>query len=942
MTRYFLTALLLCGQALAADPVEYVNPMIGTLASRLPHTAHGGNTVPAATMPHGMVQWGPITTPSVRHPKGPGGYYYDAAAIVGFPLTQISGAGCSSNGEFPVMPMSAPGQLQSSFSHARETAQPGYYRVRLDSGIEAEFSATLRSGMARFSFAPGQPALLRIDASRTNSASRPAEAVLTPLSPTAISGTTVGGNFCESKWSAKVHFYAQFDRPYRVQQLADGATVLAFEPGATVQMKAGLSYVSQVNAQDNLAQENPGWDFDAVRRAARAAWNARLRTIEVDGGTLEERTKFYTAFYHTQWSPNVFSDANGQYLGMDGVVHQVAPGQAAQYTSYSSWDIYRALVPLQALLAPREMSDMAQSLVNYAQQCGSFPNWVNDNVETGVMPGAPGALVVMQAHAFGARTFDTGAALETLRRLQNRPGTACGRVVTTPGKTSYLRYGYIAQGEWDESRAPKDRDWVFCLNRSRYKNRCNADGEIGPASTTLEYTAADFAAARFAEALGDRRNARIWLGRSANWRNLIQPRATPGLAARDAQGQWLADAGDRRHYVEGNGEQYTWMVPYDAAGLVQALGGAGPVRDRLDRFFSELNAGPALPYFYMGNETTFEVPWLYNWVGAPSHAQRTLRHIMDTTFSAAPDGLPGSDDLGGLSSWYVWSALGLYPQVPGVAGLAVASPQFPRIRVHLGNGKLWDIRAAGARDLPYVHALRVGGQVHPKAWLDLEALMQGAELDFTLGPAPSAWASAASDAPPSFGVAAATLADAANSQGIGAGADFDGQGHGYAPAALARAGAQAGKPLRVAGAAFAWPAAGTGLDNTIAVGQTIAVQGQGQALVLLAAATDGPSKGTLTIHYAGGSSATAELTVDDWTLDGGRSKPRAQAVLAMDERQGPDGQPEAAKVYVFANRIPLDPKRTVTAVTLPGQVSRGRIHLFGLAIAPAARRGVAQ
>lgn len=939
--RLPLLALALAAACAHAEPglTPHVNPMIGTQLSKLPHTIQTGNTSPAASLAHGMLQWGPQTP---RPPRTPAGYYYDAGAITGFPLTNVSGAGCGSAGALPVLPTSDAGQAQASFSHANEEAAPGYYSVRFDNGIRTELTATLRSGLGRFSFVAGQDALLVLDASRSSNLSNVAQAAITPLPSGAVSGMTTLGNFCESRWTEPLYFYAQFDQPYTVASNAGGRAVLRFASGARVLMKVGISYVSAANAQENLERENRGWDFDALRQAADASWNARLRAIEVEGGTPEQLGKFYTALYHTLWGPTLYSDANGQYRGLDGQAHTLKAGQGAQYTNFSGWDIYRSLIPLQALLAPAETGDMAQSLVNDAEQCGALPSWVNGSVETGVMPGSPGVLIVAQAYQFGARGFDAAGALRQVRKLSNVAGTACNRVVTTPGKASYLKYGYIAQGEWEEASAPADRTWVFCKKRSEFKNRCNADGEIGPASSTLEYTSSDFAAAQLARAMGDQRGYKQWLARSAAWRMLMAPGAAPLLTARYADGSW-ADPADRRNYVEGSAEQYTWMVPYDGAGLVRELGGAAAVSARLDRYFGELNAGTELPFHYMGNETGFQVPWLYNWTGAPSSAQAVVRRIMDSTFTAGPDGLPGNDDLGALSGWYVWAALGLYPQIPAVPGLAVSSPQFRRIVLHMGNGRKLTIRAEGAPQHQYIQGVTLNGKRVDRPWLDLASLHLegGAVLDVAMGAQPSSWGAGA--APPSFGVPPADgMADAANDQGIGvdgqssddgAGADFDGERHAYSTRALAAAGARAGRPFLFGGARFVWPK--RGLDNAVAVGQTIALARPGKArrLVLLAAANDGPGEGELVLHYADGGSVTRTVKVDDWTLNGGNSEASAPVALRGAYRLGANGKAEAVPTYVFGISVALDPGRKLVGVQLPQRVTAGRIHIFGLELA---------
>ncbi|MBB5468608.1 putative alpha-1,2-mannosidase [Paraburkholderia sp. CI2] len=294
-------------------------------------------------------------------------------------------------------------------------------------------------------------------------------------------------------------------------------------------------------------------------------------------------TKFYTAFYHARWAPSVFSDSDGQYIGFDQQVHTVSAGHAAQYTSFSGWDIYRSLIALKATLFPQETSDMAQSLVNDADQCGAIPHWVNDTVEDGVMPGDAGSLIVAGAYAFGARAFDTSGALKHMIKMANAPGTACNGVTTNGGRASYLPFGYITNGEW------------------------------GQASSTLEYASSDFAISQIAGQLGNSTIQKMLLSRSAYWQNLLNASLPPPLiGARNSDGSWIAQTqSSTNNYVEGNAGQYTWMVPFNPVGPFAQLGGNTAAVSRLNAFFTVLNAGMSLPNFYMGDEPTFEVPWLY-------------------------------------------------------------------------------------------------------------------------------------------------------------------------------------------------------------------------------------------------------------------------------------------------------------------------------------------
>lgn len=903
---------------------QYVDPLIGTLASNSPNpvpAGQAGSVVPAAGLPSGMVQWAPDTntTPAPNDSKEPGspaGYYYDIHSIQGFSVTHMPGAGCGGNdGEFPVMPTTDATQLVPTFSHANEIAKPGYYSVLLDSQIKVELTATLRTGFGRFSYPAGKPALLVLDATRTNTRTATAGAI-TQVSDSAISGSTTGGGFCGNSVAVPVYFYAMFDRPFvSGTSVSQGVAHLAFASGKTVKMKIGISYVSAANAKANLDAENRGWDFDGVRAQADSTWNNALNAIRVAGGTADAKTKFYTALYHALWAPSIFSDSNGQYIGFDSQVHQVAKGQGAQYSSFSGWDIYRSLIQLKAILNPADTSDMIQSLVNDADQCGAIPHWVNDNVEDGVMPGDAGSLIVSNAYAFGARRFDTQSALQHMVKMANIPGTACNGATTNGGRASYLQTGYITSGEW------------------------------GQASSTLEYTSSDFAISRFAAAMGDTATQRMLLGRSAYWQNLLNTSLAPPLiAARQSNGAWIAEtpsSGD--NYVEGNAEQYTWMVPYNPAGLFAQLGGNTAVTSRLDTFFTVLNAGLSLPNFYMGNEPTFEVPWLYNWAGSPSGTQRTVQQIMSTAFGTGPDGLPGNDDLGAVSGWYVWGALGLYPEIPGVAGLAIGSPQFPQIDVRLGNGRSLRIRASGAPASSYVQSLSIDGRAQHSPWIAYDELANGATLRFAMGDAPTQWGTNVQ--PPSFGVPVALgAADSFNNRGFsadgatntdGQGADFDGSLFSYSLNALAAAGVQPGKPFAVAGANVTIGGGPLTLDNTVTVGQTVMLPPvpASKGVVVLGSANNGPSTGVAQLNFADGTSQAVTLAFDDWTLNGGGASPASPIAVTMAYRNGGDGQKDGVKTYIFAQTIPVPAGKIVSSITLPRQVSAGKMHVFGVGIA---------
>jgi predicted alpha-1,2-mannosidase len=913
-----------------------VNPLIGTAPGTSPTpTAHGagGNTLPAAGLPSGMVQWGPDTntTPAgsnTAEPGSPPGYYYDFNSIAGFSLTHMSGTGGEGNdGEIPFMATTTLANLTPTFSHANETAKPGYYAVALDNQVKVELTATLRTGFGRFTFPTGSPEFVRIDTTHTNTLTATTGSI-TQLSTTELAGFSVGGDFEGAASRVPVYFYAQFNQPFSsTSTVSSGVATLAFDAGTPVLVKVGISYVSMANAKLNVTNENTSWDFDGVKNAADTAWNQRLQSITLaSGSSATTMTNFYTALYHSLWAPSIFSDTNGEYLGFDGTTHTVVSGQSAQYSGFSNWDVYRSQMPLRAMLFPTETGDMVQSLLNDADQCGAIPRWVNDNYDSGTIVGDGGTNILASAYAFGAHNFDTAGALNhimadlntnNLAVCKNASGTTIG---VNGGRSTYLKFGYITSGE------------------------------SAIASSSLEYNQTDFAASQFAAALGNTWMAKQALGRSAGWQYSINPASTPPLL----EGRQTSGAFDNEtptstdNYEQGSAEQYTWMVPWNLTGLVNVLGGNSTVQTRLDALQTELNAGNGAANLYIGNEPSFAIPWVYNWAGAPSKTGDLIQKIVTTQFAATPGGLPGNDDMGAMSSWYVWATLGMYPEVPGVAGFALHSPQVAGATITLENGKTIAITAAGAPTSNYVQSLQVNGKAVNTPWLSYSDVSNGGTLSYAMGSSASAWGTDASNAPPSFGLPEyATLADAFNNQGFsldgsvantGLGAAFDGSLNSYSSTALAGVIGGAGT-VTTLGATFSLPVNLTAnqqqLDNVVVAGQTIDMPAgsKGSSVVFVGASGNGPSTGTVVVNYTDGTSTSASLTLDDGTLNGGGGTLTNTVVAMMPYRNTPTGGKDNTKSYLFSQAITIDPTKTVKSVTLPANVSAGKMHIFGISVA---------
>ena len=717
---------------------QFVNPFIGT-ASSSPYPcggACGGNTFPGAAYPMGMVQWSPDT---VSNP--PGGYSYNDSVIKGLSLTHFSGRGCQVYQDFPFMPFvgsisespHANGPLYySGFSHSTEAARPGYYEVHLDGpNVTAELSVTPHTGIGQFAYPASTAATMIINAGGSANGNSNSNVSIIPAGNevTGSAESTVG---CGTN-PYEIYFAAKFDRPFTSFGTWDGDTVnlssrssagqytgtfVVFDTTSSqvVCVQVGVSFVSVANALLNLASENADFDLASTAARAEAAWNSRLNSIQIGGGTHDETVSFYTALYHVFFHPNIFSDVNGQYVGFDGLVHTVTSGHV-QYENIPGWDSYRTQMRLLAILAPSAVSDIAQSLVNDAQQGdGSLPRWEQANADSRGMSGDDGDVIISDAYAFGATNFDTSGALQAM---------VAGQPLEREGFTSYVNLGYLS---------------------------ADLSSGVSSASATLEYANDDFAIAQFANALGNSTDYNTYIQRSGNWLNVFN-KTSGYVQPRNSDGSWVQgfSPASEANFQEGDSSQYTWMVTYNLSGLFGQMGGSSAVVSRLGTFFSALNAGPASPYAWMGNEPSVEVPWEYDFAQAPSHTQEVVRSIETKLWSNTPGGMPGNDDGGEMSSWYVFATIGLYPEITATGGFVIGSPLFTSVTLDLVGGHTLQIDAPQASDAqPYVQGLTLNGTPTASLWLPWTSVRSGATLDFTLGASPSSWGSGPQDAPPSY------------------------------------------------------------------------------------------------------------------------------------------------------------------------------------------------
>ncbi len=731
--------------ALVSDPASIVNPFIGTTNS--------ADDFPGADAPFGMVQWSP-DTPS--RPDG-GGYEYNDSSITGFSLTHLSGPGCGADGDVPILP--TVGSINTSatdaFSHSNESANAGYYSVSLNNGVKTELTATTRSGMARFTFPSTTQAnlIFKLNGSQNGDSATSWNVV----SNTEVSGSVTSGNFCGAGNSYTVYFDIVFDQPFTTNGTAVAqapaaprnettvhgtvAHAAAAKPNAAatspnsgyvtfnttsnpvVQAKVGISYVSTANAAANRTAENPNWNFSTTQAATHSAWNSMLGKIQVGGGTAAQQQTFYTALYHSLLHPNVFSDTNGQYIGFDNQVHTVDSGHSAVYANFSGWDIYRSQAQLSALVAPAQASDIAQSMIDDYSQSGMLPKWAQNNGESYVMVGDPSDEIIADYYAFGAKNFSTSTALtdmvhEAVATSNIRPGL---NYLNSPG---YL----AADGTYE------------CCNF------------YGPVSTQLEYDSADFAISALAGSLGDTADQTTFRNRAQDWQNTFDS-ASGFMQPKNADGSWAGsfDPTSQTDFVEGTSWQYTGMVPFNIAGLTAAKGGNSGMLSYLNSVLAGFH-GSGGSQADLGNEPSLYLPWEYDYVGEPYQTQKIVRAVQDQIWTDAPGGLAGNDDLGEMSSWYVFSALGMYPETPGTADLAQGSPMFTQAVVTLPSGNTLTINAPQAADnAPYVQSETWNGSAWNNAYVPTAALTSGGTLNVTEGTsANTSWATASSAAPPSY------------------------------------------------------------------------------------------------------------------------------------------------------------------------------------------------
>jgi len=728
-------------------------------------TGGHGHTFPGASLPFGMAQLSPDT--NTHGWDACSGYHQKDGSIMGFSHTHLSGTGIGDMLDVLVVPTRQelklkPGSVENPGEgyrqrYSEEHAEPGYYRVKLESGVLGELTATERCGLHRYQFAKG-PGHILIDFAHAIEDDWDKGVVVEDASLALDPDGTLTGGRQVNRWAKGRHIYFAMQlsrKPDRVQFFGDGDTpapegatsvkgnstkvALFFDEagGEPILIKTGLSAVDITGARDALAAEAPGWDFDGTAKAARGTWAKALGGVRVAGGTEAQRTIMASALYHAQLAPTLFTDRDGRYVGLDREVHQAPKGEEA-YSTYSLWDTYRALHPLLTLIDPQRAALLTRDLCRQtAESPVGPPVWPLQGVETGTMIGWHAVSVLAEAHAKGIEA-DYAAAWPHIRaRAFDRDFKD---IDSTLGRGFYYDLGFI----------PCDKVWESV-------------------SRTQEYAYDDWAMAHIAEAVGAKEDAEKLRKRSQNYKHVIdpaigfaRPRFTDGTWWKDYDPIQIGHNVDKwRDYTEANGWQATFLNQHDLYGLIDHFGGDAAFEKKLDALFngpSTLpdNAPPDISglvgQYAHGNEPDQHVAYMYAYCGAPHKTQAMVRRLLTEMYKDDPDGVIGNDDCGQMSAWFILSALGFYPVDPVSAVYVLGSPLFDVAEVDMGQGRTLTVRANGnAPDHPYIQSVTWNGKPWTKNWIAHAELAKGGELAFEMGAEPSRFGSAKGDRPPSFG-----------------------------------------------------------------------------------------------------------------------------------------------------------------------------------------------
>ena len=674
-------------QSYAQQPADYVNPFIGT--------SNYGATFPGPIAPRGMASISPFNVAGPqnlplekdsRWLSNP--YVKENTFLTGFSQVNLSGVGCPDLGVLLLMPTTGTvetNHLKYGSTYSNEIAKTAYYSNTLDTyNIKAEFTASKRVGVSKFTFPKGQSnILLNLGLGLTNEQG----ATVRIVSSTEIEGMRTVGSFCYNSPEAAypVYFVAKFSKPadnfgvwktpskyegveaqwmgYNGKtRLMENATKMVvgdsigtyfsyqFNKIETVEVKIGVSYVSIENARENLEKETSNKSFEEIYKETYNEWNELLSRIQVEGGTKDDKTIFYTALYHTLIHPNTLNDFNGEYPEIK--TGKIGNTKGTRYTVFSLWDTYRNLHQLMALVYPQQQSDMVKSMLDMYDENGWLPKWELNSTETFTMVGDPASIVITDTYLKGIKDFEVEKAYEAMLKSANQVENNPVR----PGLKDYIEKGYLTTKKG------------------------------GSVSITQEYNIADYSIALLAKALGKTADYKRFENRSISYRKLFDKNLKL-LRPKNLDGSWYEpfnpDAGanftENVGFIEGNAWQYAFMVPHDIIELKKLMGGNKGFTNQLQKVFDDHQ-------FDMANEPDIAYPYLFNYVkGEEWRSQKLVEELVKKYFQNKPNGLPGNDDTGTMSAWLVYAMMGIYPLVPGEPKYTITAPMFDKITIQLDS-----------------------------------------------------------------------------------------------------------------------------------------------------------------------------------------------------------------------------------------------------------------
>ena len=731
------------------EPVDYVSPNIGGIGQLL--TA----AVPYVQTPHGMARLAPITTPGIND-------RYLADKIYGFPAG--SAMLMASTGKVSTQPK----DYASIFDHDFETTTPYYYAADLQSwGIKAEVTATQAAAYYRFTL-PGNSAAHFVLSMEGGSE-------LKVVGDSIVEGSERAGGtvakLSENDGETREYFYAKFSKPFRSfqtwqkdvlsgsrNQTGDHIGFVAEESGAggeKVEVRVGISYISTEQARRNLEQEMAGRSFEQIKAQTRELWNRKLGAIQIEGGDERQRTIFYTALYRSLGRMTDITEDGKYFSGYDHKIHE--SGGHDFYVDDGLWDTYRSLHPLQLLLEAPRQEDMIRSYLRMYEQSGWLPSFPSVAGEQAVMIGHHAAAFILDAYMKGYRDFDVEEAYQAIRKNE----TEATMLPWSRGPLTSLDRVYFEKGFFPALAAGQTETVPQVTTERRQA-----------VSVTLENSYDDWCTAQLAKALGKQDDYAYFTKLAHNYRNLFNPKID-FMAPKSEDGKWVAHfdpklgggQGGRDYFTEMNSWTYTFHVQHDVAGLIQLMGGRDRFNARLDQLFVEQYGTSKYQYlsqfpdstglvglYAQGNEPSFHIPYLYDFSGQPWKTQRRVRQLMDIWYGDGPRGIPGDDDGGETSSWYVLSAMGFYPVCPGSPVYEIGSPIFAKTSIRMANGKEFTIVADHvSTQNKYIQSAQLNGKSLDKPWFAHAAIANGGTLVLNMGDRPNkAWGSALNEAPPSM------------------------------------------------------------------------------------------------------------------------------------------------------------------------------------------------